>query len=281
MFMRVEEFRKYSDAEIKHLQEVELMILKDVVKILDEHNLNYYMYGGSLLGTIRHGGFIPWDDDIDIILFRDEFDKALEILYNNLPSKYELIQMDYIDDCFAYFAKVSLKNTTFGRWYSSYVDYNLGINIDIFVLDNIPNSDFLGKLHHKCYTFFYQFVINSCIRMDMYSELGTKLHHLVHDILDRLPISRRTWKRLLTKEITFFNNKETEKVTDCFNLAGFMAYQRDDFEPAIKVPFEDFEVTIPKNYDKLLTQIYGDYMKIPPKEDRYNAAPEILDFGEY
>ena len=279
--MRIGEFKKYSDDEIKHLQEIELMILKDVVKLLDEHNLKYYMYGGSLLGTIRHKGFIPWDDDIDIILFRDDFDKALDILYNELPEKYDLIQMDYIDDCFGSFAKVSLKNTTFSRWYTSYVKYELGINIDFFILDNIHNSDFLGKLHHYGYVFFYQFVINSCIKVDMYTKFRTKLHHMVYNILNFIPINRRIWKKLLTKEMTFFNNKETERVVDCFNLAGYMPYQRDDFEPAIKAKFEDFEVKIPKNYDKLLTQIYGDYMKIPPKEDRYNAAPEILDFGKY
>ena len=62
--MRVEEFRNYTDDEIKHLQKLELMILKDLVKLFDEHDIKYFMYGGSLLGTIRHKGFIPWDDDI-------------------------------------------------------------------------------------------------------------------------------------------------------------------------------------------------------------------------
>ena len=279
--MSRDEFRKYSDEEIKHLQELELMILKDVVNILDKNNLKYYMYGGSLLGTIRHKGFIPWDDDIDIILFRKDFDKALEVLYEELPDKYELIQMDYIEDCFGSLAKVSLKGTTFGRWYTSYVNYELGVNIDLFPLDNLPNSDFLGKLHHYGYIFCYQFVINSCIKMDMYTKFRTKLHHLAYDILNFIPVNKKFWKKLLTKEMTFFSYKETERVVDCFNLAGYMPYQRSDFEPAIKAKFEDFEVRIPKNYDKLLTQIYGDYMKIPPEEDRYNAAPEILDFGKY
>lgn len=275
------EFRRYSDEEIEHLHKIELMILKDVVKILDEHDLKYYMYGGSLLGTIRHKGFIPWDDDIDIILFRDDFDKALDILNNELPDKYDLVQMDYVEDCFSSFAKVSLKNTTFSRWYTFYTDFDLGIHIDVFILDNISNNDFLGKLFHKGYSFLYNFVINSCIRMDMYTKLRTKLHHLVYDFLNFIPINKRFWKRLLTKEMTFFSNKETERVVDFCNLAGYMAYQRDDFEPAIKAKFEDFEVRIPKNYDNLLTQIYGDYMKIPPEESRYNTAPDILDFGEY
>lgn len=83
------------------------------------------------------------------------------------------------------------------------------------------------------------------------------------------------------KRDDLFRNKETERVVDCFNLAGYMPYQRNDFEPAIEAKFEDFKVKIPKNYDKILTQIYGDYMQIPPEEKRYNAAPDILDFGEY
>lgn len=274
------EYRDYDDDEIKHLQELEVMILKDVVKILSEHGLRYYIYGGSLLGAIRHEGFIPWDDDIDIILFREDFDKALDILYNELPEKYELIHMDYIDDCFGSLAKVSLKNTTFSRWYTSYVNYDLGIFIDLFPLDNIPNSDFLAKLQHKGYTFCYQFVINSCIKVDMYTKFRTMMHHMVYHILNVIPINPRFWKKLLTKEMTLLSNKKTERVINFFN-PKYVPFQRDDFEPATKANFEDFEVIVPKNYDKLLTQMYGDYMVIPPEEKRGNSAPEFIDFGEY
>ena len=161
------------------------------------------------------------------------------------------------------------------------MEYDLGINIDLFVLDNIPDSDFIGKLHHFAYVFFYQFVINSCIKMDMYTKFRTKMHHAAYHFLNIIPINKSFWKKVLTKVMTFFNNKKTNRVVDCFNLAGYMAYDRDDFEPALKAKFEDFEVRIPKNYDKLLTQIYGDYMEIPPVEKRYNAAPDVLDFGKY
>ena len=254
------------------------MILKDVVEVLDNHNLTYYMSYGSLIGILRHGGFIPWDDDIDIMLFREDFDKSLDILKDELSDKYDLIQMDYIDDCFGSFAKISLRNTTFSRWYTDYVEYDLGINIDLFVLDNIPDSDFIAKLHHYAYVFFYQFVINSCIKMDMYTKFRTKMHHAVYHFLNIIPINKKFWKKVLTKVMTIFNNKKTNKVVDCFN---FRIYDRDDFEPAVKAKFEDFEVRIPKNSDKMLTQVYGDYMKIPPVEKRYNSAPDVLDFGEY
>ena len=279
--MTVGEFRNYTDDELKHLQDLELMILKDVVKLFDKHNIKYYMYGGTLLGTIRHKGFIPWDDDIDIILFRDDYDKALEVINDELSDKYSVVQMDYIEDCFSSMAVISLKGTTFGRWYSKYVSHEIGIHIDLFPLDNIPNNYTLGKIQYYLYRFAYQFVINSIIKMDMYTKLMTKLHHMVYHILNFLPINPRTWKKMLTKTMTFYNKKETEKVVDWFNLCGFMPYERNYFEPALKAQFEDFEVRIPNKYDELLTQIYGDYMKIPPEEDRYNAAPDVLDFGKY
>ena len=85
------EFRKYSDDEIKHLQEVELMILKDVVKVLDKHDLKYYMYGGSLIGTIRHEGFIPWDDDIDVIMFREDFEKLNAVFEKEIDDAYDTV----------------------------------------------------------------------------------------------------------------------------------------------------------------------------------------------
>ena len=68
-------FRQYDEETLKHLHDLELMILKDFIKICEENNLNYYMYAGSLLGTIRHKGFIPWDDDLDVIMFREDFEK--------------------------------------------------------------------------------------------------------------------------------------------------------------------------------------------------------------
>lgn len=71
--------RKYDEETLKHLQQVSLMILKDFIKICEENDLTYYLYAGSLLGTIRHQGFIPWDDDIDVIMFRKDFDKLTDI----------------------------------------------------------------------------------------------------------------------------------------------------------------------------------------------------------
>ena len=73
--------KKYDDETLKKIHDLELMILKDFIKICDEHNLTYYMYAGSLLGTIRHNGFIPWDDDLDVIMFREDYERFKKIFF--------------------------------------------------------------------------------------------------------------------------------------------------------------------------------------------------------
>lgn len=83
-------YNEYDDKTLKHLQSLELMILKDFIKICEENNLTYYMYAGSLLGTIRHNGFIPWDDDLDVIMFRDDFEKFKKFLFH-----LKVISMNY------------------------------------------------------------------------------------------------------------------------------------------------------------------------------------------
>ena len=87
-------FRQYDEETLKHLHDLELMILKDFIKICEENNLNYYMYAGSLLGTIRHKGFIPWDDDLDIAMPRKDYNKFRKIAKNELDKKYYLHDID-------------------------------------------------------------------------------------------------------------------------------------------------------------------------------------------
>ena len=85
-----EKFNEYDPETLKHLQDVYLMMLKDFIKVCDENQIEYFLDGGSALGAVRHQGFIPWDDDIDIILFRDEYNRLIEILEKLPQDKYEL-----------------------------------------------------------------------------------------------------------------------------------------------------------------------------------------------
>ena len=131
---------RYDDGTLKHLQKVQIQILKDYIKICEDNNITYFVYGGTLLGTMRHKGFIPWDDDIDVIMFREDYDKLNEILEKDLDEKYRFFNVLNEDTYHYTWARLTLKNTLFAEWWWNQVDYTPNIFSDIFILDNVPNN---------------------------------------------------------------------------------------------------------------------------------------------
>lgn len=134
-------FNEYDPETLKHLQDVYLMMLKDFIKVCDENQIEYYLDGGSALGAVRHQGFIPWDDDIDIILFRDEYNRLIEILEKLPQDKYELLSSKNKKCYCRLHSQWNLKGIKTEAYYDMNTDFTLGICLDIFVLDNIPNDD--------------------------------------------------------------------------------------------------------------------------------------------
>lgn len=268
--------RHYSPEDLKHLHELEVMILKDMIDVLEKNNIPYFAYGGTHIGALRHEGFIPWDDDVDIVLFREDYEKAIEVFNRELdPDKYEVLSPSLIDDCFYLFSMVSLKGTKYAFWYRDYVSYNVGIHIDFFALDNVPDSDFKCKLYYYKTRLLNHLQTNAIIDMK-----HSKAHHLIHKVLKILPFSNKKWKEITYNAITKYNKEDTKRVADAGEISGFFAYDRDIFKPGIKTKFENIEVRVPQS-DEILIQLFGDYMQIPPEEERYNSAPEVLDFGKY
>ena len=141
-----EKFNEYDPETLKHLQDVYLMMLKDFIKVCDENQIEYYLDGGSALGAVRHQGFIPWDDDIDIILFRDEYNRLIEILEKLPQDKYELLSSKNKKCYCRLHSQWNLKGTKTEAYYDMNTDFTLGICLDIFVLDNIPNDGLRKKI---------------------------------------------------------------------------------------------------------------------------------------
>ena len=104
--------KEYDPEDLKHLQELLLMILKDFITFCDDHEITYFIDGGSTLGCVRHQGFIPWDDDVDVILFRDQYDKFLEYR-DEFDDKYEILNMEDYDKYCRLFTKISLTGISF------------------------------------------------------------------------------------------------------------------------------------------------------------------------
>ena len=276
-------YTEYDEKVLKHLQSLELMILKEFINICEENNLTYYMYAGSLLGTIRHQGFIPWDDDLDVIMFRDDFEKFKEIFISNPHDKIKLLSIETEEDYFHLLAKLMLKDTLFEENWVSQVDFNIGINIDIFVLDDLSNNNFKRNYQLKKAFLYNKLLIMSKIRLDDLPFLTKVITHSGYHILNLLGIKPKWINKRCLNFLRKYHDENAQFVFDISATAEEypQIFNKNEFKKIKKAKFEDIEVNMPANYDEILKSLYGDYMQLPPEEDRYNHITENLDFGPY
>ena len=272
---------KYDDETLKHIHDIELMILKDLISFCEENDLTYFMYAGSLLGTIRHGGFIPWDDDLDVVMLREDFEKFKKLYSSN--EKYELLTIESEKDYCYMFAKLSLKNTRFEEEWAKHLDFTIGINIDIFVLDDLSNSKFKRSYQIKRSFLYNRLLVTSRIKVDDLPFISKFVSHSMYYILNFLNVTPAKLNRKCLNFLNSYADVNSEQVFDFSANANEypLVYDKNDFKEVKKVKFEDIQVNVPKNYDKILTELYGDYMELPPEEERYNHPICHIDFGKY
>ena len=204
-------YNEYDEKTLKHLQSLELMILKEFIKICEENNLTYYMYAGSLLGSIRHQGFIPWDDDLDVVMFRDDFDKFKEIFISNPHEKLTLLSNETEEDYFHLLSKLMLKDTLFEEEWVNQVNFSIGINMDIFVLDDLSNNKFVRNYQLKKSFLYNKLLIMSKIKLDDLPFLTKIATHTGYYILNLLGIKPK-W---LNKRCLSFLNKYRDENAEC------------------------------------------------------------------
>ena len=258
-----------------------MKILKYFIEVCEENNLTYFIYGGSLLGTIRHKGFIPWDDDIDVIMFREDFEKLNNIFEKSIDSKYSFINV-LNEETFPYtFGRLLLKNTEFSEWWYDQVNFKQNIFMDVFILDNIPNSKFKRFIHKwKSFT-LNQLTMYALIKFDNTSKFKKIIQNIVYYLIKILHISPYSIKKKCVESFSKYEHENCDEVCDFPAVCQMPVYYKTDWLPPKRAQFEDIEVNIPKDYDKILKRTYGDYMALPPEESRWRPAPEKIDFGEY
>jgi len=279
-----EKFNEYDPKTLKHLQDVYLMMLKDFIKVCDENQIEYFLDGGSALGAVRHQGFIPWDDDIDIILFRDEYERLIEILEKLPQDKYELLSSKNKKCYCRLHSQWNLKGTKTEAYYDMNTDFTLGICLDIFVLDNIPNDGLRKKIFSIKQTLIRKLIWSYEItNSEAYiSKNKERLGKILKIIFKILRINFTKIIKINNNFIEKYRNENCKNVCNLSTTYELVSIPKNIFHPPKKVKFEDVEVNIPNDYDKYLKIIYGDnYMEIPPKEDRYNHIYNTVDFGPY
>ena len=266
--------KKLSNQELKKLQKIELEMLYEFDRICKRHNLVYILAGGSCLGAVRHDGFIPWDDDIDIHMPRSDYEKFLTIQEEELnKDKYYFESLETTENYPFVFAKIRRRNSIYAESISDIDKEKQGIWIDIFPCDNVSDNDFKMKLDFMKIFFFKIMQANKngnqSVSDSFLRSIILKIIYLISFL-----VPRKFCQKHLIKIMRKYENIETKRVI-CYGGKWLFKemFPAKYFNERILHKFEDGKFYITKDYDTFLTNLYGDYMKLPPKEKR---CPEHL-----
>ena len=257
---------KENTKQLKELQSIELETLKEFDKICKNNNIKYTLIGGTLLGAIRHNGFIPWDDDIDVCMLRNDYNKFIEIQKKQLNNKKYYFQSMETDEEFGLpFGKIKRKNSIHSETTCPLDEKKQGIWIDIFPIDKIDDNKILAF-----FTFIKVFYYKSIIAFKLNFSFASKgIRKIILNIIKFISkfYSINKAKKKYYKLIEKSNKKESSNYISHGGVYLLKEiFPKKVFEEIITHKFEDSNFYIPKYYDEYLTQIYGDYMKLPPKE---------------
>ncbi|MCR5271615.1 MAG: iron-containing alcohol dehydrogenase [Lachnospiraceae bacterium] len=260
------------------LHKAQLDMMDEIDRVCTENNLTYFLNYGSLLGAIRHKGYIPWDDDLDICMPREDYDRFREVCKEHMREPYYVYNNIDFDNCTFSMMKVMSRDTIFVRH-----DYRFGeedgkrMFIDIWPLDNVPGPipevEKVKKLKSK-YT--------GALRLKVRARCGENLkwdQKLM--VASYAPFSEKYLVKKREETITKWKDEET----DYWLSGGVYNYLKEThpkewYLPPVRLPYEDRSYLFPNNYDALLKHFYGNYMKLPPLNKRFTHAPFEVQFGK-
>lgn len=269
-----------SSSELKKAQSLMLKILLEIDRVCKENDIKYFLSDGTLIGAIRHKGFIPWDDDLDIGMLRADYDKFCSIADKVLGDDFLLQSYNNDHGYGLSYNKVILKETLWLEKRSEKTNRKYtGLFVDIFPYDKIPNEKNIQKKIQYKYenlnyfilvkTNYYPLESNSFIKMFIKKIIlkFTTLSYLVKK-REKLIVKYKALDRdyLYTK----FGGNFYKNITSPSNV-----------EEYLNVEFENNLFPVPKGYDEVLTNLYGEYLVLPPKEKQQNHGIFDYDFGKY
>ncbi len=261
--------KELSNKELRQLQETELEILIELDRICRKNKIEYSLCGGTLIGAIRHKGFIPWDDDIDVNMLRKDYDKFIKIVNKDLDKKRFYFQCIENDNDYGFpIAKLKRKDSIYAEAMSNRDIDKQNIWIDIFPIDNIKSNNFFGQLY---YFKVYALKIILAYKDGFIGSVDTKKKKMFLNIAKILSIfyNRNLLKKRLQKLMRKYNNIDTKYAASFGGVyLGKEIFEKNLLEKNIETKFEGHNFRIPKKYDEYLRHYYGDYMQLPPEEKR-------------
>lgn len=261
-------------AELQRLWAVELELLECFKKVCEKHSLKYYASGGTLLGAVRHKGFIPWDDDIDIMMLREDYEKLLSVADSEFCEPY-FFQSAYSDkNYYRGHAQLRKSTTTAAlKCEALRVDFNQGIFIDVFPVDAIPDDPALAEKQRKALHSINRLLNNGArFPEGQMSGAANKLKRLAVSIISIFYPHKKQYAKM-EKLCKMYNGQKTQRV-------GFISFDPNDerlkynrriYDDVISLPFEDTEICAPSGFDEMLCDQFGDYMVMKRAESYHGS----------
>ncbi len=256
----------------KKIQQHALEIMKAVHKACVENGIKYYLAEGSVLGAIRHDGFIPWDDDLDIMMFREDYERFIRLSNDILPDNLYVQTPDNQKYSHNMFVKVREKNTLYEEEFNKDRNYPRGIFIDVFPIDYVKENSLWFRIKMKIV-----FILKKMYFFQRYKNANIVYKFIAHLLPHKLCYK---WTKKLTRNtkpskycINSLSNYKWTKQFRSVDILGNGTLHK----------FEDVEFFVPEKADEYLSQIYKDYMQLPPEEQRgvqHTVVRVLFDYDD-
>lgn len=248
--------------ELQEYKEIILNILIKIDNICRENNITYFLDSGTLLGAVRHQGFIPWDDDVDVAMFRADYDKLAGIIQHG-DYGLNFIRIEENPDTIYPYGKICDTNTRIIEHNFKSVE-GYGAFVDVFPLDYMPNSEKERARLQKKYLNFVKLIEHSArTGYEKTPDIITNIKRLAAFWLGKA-FNVHKLVRKINDIFIAMNAQETEYI----GLPWYISYPVQYYSETVTLPFEQHEFSVPKNYNEVLRLGYGDYMQLPPESER-------------
>ena len=272
--MENQKLYEFTPETLRKLQLKELDTLVYFNEFCDKNNLLFYLCGGCCIGSLRTGGFIPWDDDIDILMPRDDYEKLYKLWDNDKQERFKLLRTDEKIFTGNIFTTIVDTETTCVKANQAHLDIPFGIMMDIFPIDGCPKGKFkrtMQKLNAMIYSLFLAQIVPENHGGIM--ALGSKF---LLSIVKSPKAREKKWRNA-ERRMSKYKISDCEYITElCEGVHSMQPeYPKEWFASAVYREFEGLQMPIPVGYDPYLKKAFGDYMKLPP-EDKQKPHHDMI-----